>query len=90
MTFDAHLVDQPVEAGGHERFHVETPVGDRLEIDHNTSLASPVPAHQGDTVIIHGQLYLDPGAAGVHCTHAHTSRGCPDPGWIKLGDTTYQ
>lgn len=90
VTFDGHLLDQPVESGGHERFHVQTPAGDTLEVDHNTSLAAVVPAHPGDTVVIHGQLYLDPGAAGVHCTHAHTSHGCPEPGWIKLGGTTYQ
>ena len=90
VTFDGVLLDQPVESGGHERFHVRAGSGDVLEIDHNTSLAAVVPAHSGDSVIIHGQLYVDPGAVGVHCTHAHTSSGCPEPGFIKLAGTTYQ
>ncbi len=90
VTFDATLLDNPIESGGHERFHVRSASGDVLEIDHNTTLAAAVPAHQGDQVVIRGQLYIDPGAAGVHCTHAHTSRGCPEPGWIRLGSDTYQ
>jgi Protein of unknown function (DUF3465) len=90
VTFDATLLDNPIESGGHERFHVRSGAGDELEVDHNTTLASPVPAHQGDQVVIHGRLYVDPGSAGVHCTHAHTSSGCPDPGWIKLGSQTYE
>lgn len=90
VTFDATLLDNPIDSGGHERFHVKAGSGDVLEIDHNISLAGEVPAHQGDAVIIHGELYIDPGAVGVHCTHAHTSRGCPNPGFIKYQGTTYQ
>lgn len=88
VTFDATLLDAPVQAGGHERFHVRSGSGDVLEVDHNTSLARPVPATAGQSIVIHGQLYLAP-RPGVHCTHAHTSRGCPNPGWIKLGSETY-
>jgi len=91
VTFNATVVSDPVESGGHERFEVKDPVGDMLEIDHNTSLASPVPAHAGDTLIIHGQLYIDPGPHyGVHCTHAATSSGCPVPGWIEFGGNYYE
>ena len=90
VTFDATLLDAPIESGGHERFHVRSGTGDVLEVDHNTKLARPVPAKAGDSVVIHGELYIDPGAAGVHCTHAHTSNGCPEPGWIKLGSETYE
>jgi len=90
VTFDATVVAEPVEAGGHERFFVRDPAGDQLEVDHNTTLAAPVPAHAGDRLVIHGQLYVDRGRDGVHCTHAHTSRGCPEPGWIRLGSQTYQ
>ena len=62
-----------------------------LEIDHNTSLASAVPAHVGDSLIIQGQLYIDPGPhVGVHCTHAATSSGCPDPGWIEYQGNYYE
>jgi len=50
-----------------------------------------VPAHVGDALIIHGQLYIDPGPhAGVHCTHATTSSGCPDPGWIEFAGNYYE
>jgi hypothetical protein len=91
VTFDATLVDNPVESGGHERFHVRATTGETLEIDHNTSLAAAVPAHKGDHVVIHGQLYIDPGPiVGVHCTHAATSSGCPSPGWIMFGNNYYE
>jgi hypothetical protein len=90
VTFDATLLDNPIESGSHERFHVRAGSGDLLEVDHNIQLAALVPAKQGDQVVIHGRLYIDPGAAGVHCTHAHTSSGCPEPGYIKLGSHTYE
>ena len=90
VTFHATLVDEPTDSGGHERFHVRSPQGDVLEIDHNTTLASRVPAHSGDQVVIHGRLYIDPGRAGVHCTHAATSSGCPNSGWIEFGTTYYE
>ena len=91
VTFDATLLTDPAESGGHERFQVKAATGEVLEVDHNTSLATYVPAHAGDQLVIHGQLYIDPGPRiGVHCTHAHTSSGCPSPGWIMLGDNYYE
>jgi hypothetical protein len=91
VTFDASLLSDPVESGGHERFEVRVPTGEMLEVDHNTNLGQPVPARKGDGVIIHGQLYIDPGPRyGVHCTHAHTSGGCPNPGWIEYNNNYYE
>ena len=91
VTFDATVTNNPEEAGGHERFEVKVPTGEMLEVDHNTTLAPAVPVHAGDHVVVHGQLYIDPGPRlGVHCTHAHTSSGCPSPGWIMLGDNYYE
>ena len=91
VTFDATIVSDPVESGGHERFQVKDPAGDVLEIDHNTTQAQSVPAHAGDTIVIHGQLYIDPGPkVGVHCTHAQTSSGCPNPGWIEFASNYYE
>jgi hypothetical protein len=91
VTFDATVLDNPVESGGHERFEVKATTGERLEVDHNTTLAPSVPLHTGDVVVIHGQLYIDPGPRiGVHCTHAATSSGCPNPGWIMFGSTYYE
>ena len=91
VTFDATLLTDPIESGGHERFEVKTTTGESLEVDHNTSLAPSVPVHAGDAVIIHGQLYIDPGPRlGVHCTHAHTSSGCPSPGWIEYANNYYE
>jgi len=91
VTFDAVILTEPAESGGHERFQVKDPAGDVLEVDHNTSLAAYVPAHVGDSLIIHGQLYIDPGPrAGVHCTHATTSSGCPDSGWIEFAGNYYE
>jgi hypothetical protein len=91
VTFDATITSEPAESGGHERFNVKDPAGDQLEVDHNTSLAAYVPAHVGDALIIHGQLYIDPGPhAGVHCTHATTSSGCPQSGWIEFQGNYYE
>jgi hypothetical protein len=91
VTFDATVLTDPVESGGHERFEVKAATGERLEVDHNTTLAAFVPAHNGDAVVIHGKLYIDPGPRiGVHCTHAATSSGCPDPGWIELANNYYE
>ncbi|HKW06123.1 MAG TPA: hypothetical protein VJS19_00990 [Candidatus Dormibacteraeota bacterium] len=91
VTFDATLVDEPVQRGDHEVFHVKIPTGETLEVDHNTVEAQAVPAHKGDGVVIHGRLYIDPGPhSGVHCTHAHTSSGCPYPGWIELNNNYYE
>lgn len=91
VTFDATVLNDPVQSGGHERFEVKAPTGDMLEVDHNTSLAQYVPIHAGDQVVIHGQLYIDPGPrVGVHCTHAATSSGCPAPGWIEFGNNYYE
>lgn len=91
VTFDATLLTEPVESGGHERFEVRVPTGEMLEVDHNTTLAPAVPAHKGDGLVIHGQLYIDPGPVyGVHCTHAATSGGCPTPGWIEYNQNYYE
>ena len=91
MTFDATVLGNPVESGGHERFEVKATTGEMLEIDHNTDLATSAPLHTGDHLVIHGQLYIDPGPRiGVHCTHAHTSSGCPNPGWIMFDNNYYE
>ena len=91
VTFDATVLNDPVQSGGHERFEVKTTTGETLEIDHNTTLAASVPIHAGDTVVIHGQLYIDPGPkVGVHCTHASTSSGCHNSGWILFDNNYYE
>jgi hypothetical protein len=91
VTFDAVVLDNPVESGSHERFEVKAPTGESLEVDHNTTLAAFVPVHTGDALVIHGQLYIDPGPRlGVHCTHATTSSGCPNSGWILFNNNYYE
>lgn len=91
VTFDATVLNSPVDSGGHERFEVKATTGEVLEIDHNIDLAAPAPIHVGDHVVIHGQLYIDPGPkVGVHCTHAATSSGCPIPGWIMFGNNYFE
>jgi hypothetical protein len=91
VTFDATVLSEPVQSGDHERFEVKDATGENLEVDHNTSLAAYVPAHVGDQLIIHGRLYIDPGPhVGVHCTHATTSSGCPESGWIEFGGNYYE
>ncbi len=91
VTFDATVVGEAVNAGDHERFMVKVPTGETLEVDHNIKLATYAPVHAGDHVIIHGKLYIDPGPRyGVHCTHSHTSGGCPVPGWIEFNSTYYE
>jgi hypothetical protein len=91
VTFDARLLGEPQRFGTHEHLLVLSPSGDRLEIDHNVDLAPWVPAHANDAVTVRGQLYVDaPNRAGVHCTHARTSTGCPQPGWIQLHGSYYE
>ena len=91
VTFDATALSNPVQSGDHERFEVRAATGEMLEIDHNTSLAHSVPLHSGDALVVHGQLYIDPGPRyGVHCTHAQTSSGCPNPGWIEYNNSYYE
>jgi hypothetical protein len=91
VTFDATVLDAPVQSGDHERFNVRAATGETLEVDHNTSLAAYVPIKAGDALVIHGQLYIDPGPhVGVHCTHAQTSSGCPESGWIMFANNYYE
>ncbi len=89
VTFSANVIGEPTDSGGHERIVVRDQVGDTLELDYNLSLGRRVPVHSGDSILVHGQLYVDPGRAGVHCLHAQTSRGCPEQGWIQFGGSTY-
>jgi hypothetical protein len=89
VTFDGAVIGEPASSGGHERILVRDRLGDTLELDYNTSLGRPVPVHDGDSIVVHGQLYVDPGQAGVHCLHSHTSSGCPQPGWIQFAGATY-
>ncbi|HEX6487309.1 MAG TPA: DUF3465 domain-containing protein [Candidatus Dormibacteraeota bacterium] len=89
VVFDATVLSEPAQVGDHEHLEVRATTGETLEVDHNTSLAPWVPAHTGDQVVIAGQFYDDSGAEGVHCTHAHTSNGCPYPGFIELGTNYY-
>jgi hypothetical protein len=91
VTFDGTVAADPQQVGTHEHLQVKIPQGDVIEVDHNTTLAPNVPAHAGDVVVVHGLLYIDPGPRpGVHCTHAHTSGGCPVPGWIELAGAYYE
>jgi hypothetical protein len=89
VTFDATLLTDPATVKGHERFEARSGTGDVLEVDHNVQLAPAVPSRSGDRVVVRGQLYLDPGRAGVHCTHRETSRGCPTPGFIDFQGRTF-
>jgi hypothetical protein len=90
VTFDGTVLAAPERNGDHERLRVRAPTGEAVEIDHNVSLAAWVPARQGDHVVVHGELYIDPERVGVHCTHALTSSGCPQPGWIELDGKYYE
>ena len=90
VTFSGRVQADPLRVGGHEHLTVITSLGDRLEVDHNVDLAPWVPARAGSTVVVHGELYIDPASSGVHCTHARTSSGCPFPGWIELGGNYYE
>jgi hypothetical protein len=89
VTFWGTVLTSPEDRGTHEVLSVSDGVGDTLELDYNTDLGPWIPAHPGDRLLIHGQLYLDPDRVGVHCLHARTSSGCPEPGWIQLGGHTY-
>jgi hypothetical protein len=89
VTFSGSVIGEPTSSRGHERILVRDRLGDTLELDYNTGLGRPVPVHAGDSILVHGQLYVDPGQVGVHCLHSHTSTGCPQPGWIQFAGATY-
>jgi hypothetical protein len=89
VTFVGTVTGEPTNASGHEHILVRDQPGDTLELDYNLSLGRPVPVHRGDSIVVHGQLYIDSGHAGVHCLHAQTSRGCPEAGWIQFAGATY-
>jgi hypothetical protein len=89
VTFNAALLGNPKTSNSHERMRVQSGAGDVLEIDHNVDLARPVPARKGDRLLVRGDLYIDPGQVGVHCTHKQTSHSCPQPGFIVLQGQTY-
>lgn len=80
----------PRTYGREEEFRVRTSLGDELEVDHDIDYSTAAPVHAGARVIVRGQLYLDPGRAGVHCTHQSTSSGCPVPGFVEYGGRLYQ
>jgi hypothetical protein len=90
VVFHATVLADPQQVGDHERIEVRAQTGETLQIDHNTSLAQPAPVHTGDQVVIAGQFYDDSGLEGVHCTHAHTSSGCPYPGFIEFNGSYYE
>ena len=90
VTFDAVSVAAPQFLGDHEVLVVRAATGETVEVDYNTSLGQTVPVHPGDHLIVQGALYIDPGRIGVHCIHAHTSSGCPLPGFILLNGQAYQ
>lgn len=81
---------EPQAVGGHEHLLLLMPTGERVQVDHNTQLAPWVPAHDGNDVTVHGRLYIDPGTVGIHCTHSHTSSGCPQAGWVGLNGNYYE
>jgi hypothetical protein len=89
VTFVGDVTGEPTTSSGHEHIVVRDQPGDTLELDYNLSLGHPVPVHRGDSIVVHGQLYIDPGKVGVHCLHSVTSRGCPEAGWIKFAGATY-
>lgn len=90
MTFGGVVVSGPTVYGREQEFRVRTPLGDRLEVDHDIDYSTEAPIHQGARVIVRGQLYLDPDRVGVHCTHQSTSSGCPVPGFVEYGGRLYQ
>ncbi|MGH7904790.1 MAG: hypothetical protein ACREPA_11805 [Candidatus Dormibacteraceae bacterium] len=90
VTFHATEVAPPRYVGDHEVLLVRASTGETVEVDYNTSLGPQVPAADGDHLVIQGVLYIDPGRVGVHCVHAHTSRGCPLPGFVILKGQAYQ
>ncbi len=89
VTLNATVLQPAAQVGTHEHIEVSDPAGDQLELDYNLDLGRWVPVTTGEHMVVHGQLYIDPGRAGVHCLHAQTSRGCPYPGFIQAGGQTY-
>lgn len=89
VTFGGTVVSTPRTYGREQEFWVRTPLGDEVEVDHDVDYSTPAPVHEGERVVVRGQLYLDPGRPGVHCTHESTSSGCPIPGFVDAGGHRY-
>jgi hypothetical protein len=64
----------------HETFDIVTEHGLHLRVVDNVSLAPPVAVHEGDDLVVAGQLIPTRGGAIVHDTHH-----CPGPGWHRGG-----
>jgi hypothetical protein len=79
--------------GRHERFvlDVHTGSGDEqlILVAHNIDIAPEVPLQQGDDVIVHGDLEIDPQGPVIHWTH-HDPSGRNPPGFIKVHGQTYE
>jgi hypothetical protein len=79
--------------GRHERFMLDVHTGSGDEqlilVAHNIDIAPEVPLQNGDDVIVHGELELDPQGPVIHWTH-HDPRGRNPPGFIKVRGQTYE
>jgi len=79
--------------GRHERFMLDVHTGSGDEqlilVAHNIDIAPEVPLENGDDVIVHGELELDPQGPVIHWTH-HDPRGRNPPGFIKVHGQTYE
>lgn len=87
------LPNQKSLTGLHERFilDVHTGSGDQqlILVAHNIDIAPQVPLQEGDDVIVHGDLELDPQGPVIHWTH-HDPSGRHPPGFIKVHGQTYE
>jgi hypothetical protein len=78
--------DSTGPTGPHQDFDM-TVAGHVVEVDHNLTLAPPVPLAVGDVVEVHGQFNPDPGHPDIDYTHHAT--GSHPGGWITLAGHRY-
>jgi hypothetical protein len=83
------LPDRTSSTGTHEQFIIKLSSQDlTLEIEHNISIASRVPATLGDRVVVHGEYIWNAQGGLVHFTH-HDPQGTHEGGYIIDGGKTY-
>ncbi|MGN6475214.1 MAG: DUF3465 domain-containing protein [Mycobacteriales bacterium] len=78
--------DQTGPTGPHQVFDISV-AGHAVEVDHNLTLAPPVPLTVGDIVVVHGQFNPDPGHPDIDYTHHATGRH--PGGWVTLRGHRY-
>jgi hypothetical protein len=85
------LATQDGAQGAHEQFIVAVRANEAEQdvlVADNISIGRAAPVHQGDDVIVRGELAIDPSGPVIHWTH-HDPRGRHQSGFVRLKGVLY-